>query len=101
MGRRTAEGNDHGTQRRFDEAIERLTTIARKYHGLNALAMRRDPGLYKGNPWTNESTLKLNHNEQKTSGLRRSDELPKAAVLDWPHQWDISSDQLKTTGQET
>jgi tetratricopeptide (TPR) repeat protein len=74
---------------RMATRIERLQTIAKKYHGSNILAARKNPSGYKDNEWVKKSAMRLGGEKSEKIELKRQEQLPTAYQADLPSQWSL------------
>jgi hypothetical protein len=77
------------SQNRFNATIERLSALAKKYHGSNVLAARKDPARYRDNEWIKKSTLRLSGDNSDKPETRHKDVLPASYQDNLPSEWSL------------
>ncbi len=86
---KTTEGVNLRTQNRFKATIERLSALARKYHGTNAVVARKDPARYRDNEWVKKSMLRLSGDVSKKPETRHREVMPASLQDNLPSEWSL------------
>jgi hypothetical protein len=77
------------TAPRYRTTIERLRSLAKKYHSTNVLTAKQDPLKYKNNEWVQKSSASLATFEHSKSTSGYSEIVPDASSPDLPSQWSL------------
>jgi anti-sigma-K factor RskA len=77
------------SQSRYNATVQRLRSMAQKYHGANVLAARKNPSLYKGNEWVSKSAMRLSGVVASDQMTRHKEALPTAVQSNIPSDWSL------------
>jgi len=86
---RSGQGVTLKAQSRYNDTIQRLREMARRYFSANLLAQRRDPSAYRGNEWVKRSAIKLSARGEKNDATDLTDQLPAAVNAALPQKWSL------------
>jgi uncharacterized protein Veg len=86
---RTGEAVTLKSQNRYNTTIERLQTLARKYHSTNVLVARRDPARFQDNDWVKKSSLRLTGDVSINPDARHKELMPASYTPTLPSDWSL------------
>ncbi|MBM4250516.1 MAG: hypothetical protein FJ146_00920 [Deltaproteobacteria bacterium] len=77
------------SQSRYNATVQRLKSMAQKYHGANVLAARKNPSLYRDNEWVSKSAMRLSGVVASDQMTRHKEALPTAVQSNIPSDWSL------------